>query len=288
MADHISVRGAGNAVAVPRNVLFAGLIAIGFANGSINRAIQLAIQDAGSALGRMLGVSIVAWVALAVAFALVGRSPARPATRADLAVAGALFLLFLFPAAPASWLGLTLLGAYLALGETPGSSSRRGGIVLVALTVPMFWSRILMSTMSDLILTVDAILVSAILTADRVGNTIAFADGWGYFWIAPECSSLANISLALLCWVIVTQTGAPQRPVKFRYCIAAVLAVIAINVGRMALTGISRAHYELVHGALGNVVFDVVTLAAMVGILFAGMKSAQRTTARGRHDVSAA
>jgi exosortase/archaeosortase family protein len=284
----MSARGVGNAVAVPRNVLFAGLIAIGFANGSINRAIQLAVQDAGSALGRMLGISIVAWTALVVAIVLVGRSPARPATRADLVTAGALFLLFLFPAAPASWLGLTLLGAYLALGDAPGSSSRRGGIVLLALTVPMFWSRILMSTMSDLILTVDAILVSAILTADRVGNTIAFADGWGYFWIAPECSSLANISLALLCWVVFTQTGTPPRHVKFRYCIAAVLAVIAINVGRMALTGISRAHYELVHGALGNVVFDVFTLAAMVGILFAGMKSAQRTTVRGRRDVSAA
>lgn len=284
----MSARGVGNAVAIPRNVLFAGLIAIGFANGSINRAIQLVMQDAGAALSRMLGISIVAWVALAVAIILVGRSPARPASRADFAAAGALFLLFLFPAAPASWLGLTLLGAYLAFGDATRSSSRRGGIVLLALTVPMFWSRILMSTMSDLILTVDAILVSAILTADRVGNTIAFADGWGYFWIAPECSSLANISLALLCWVMVTQSGTQPRHVKFRYCAAAVAAVIAINVGRMALTGISRAHYELVHGTLGNIVFDVVTLAAMVGILFAGLKSAQHTTAGGRRDVSAA
>ncbi|WP_353646484.1 hypothetical protein [Mesorhizobium sp. WSM2239] len=44
----------------------------------------------------------------------------------------------------------------------------------------------------------NAGLVAQVTGAPRFGNSIAFGDGWGYYWIAPACSSIANISLEFL------------------------------------------------------------------------------------------
>src|SRR5919108_391272 len=56
------------------------------------------------------------------------------------------------PAPPLSWLGRSGLSAYIAVTSPPGSASRRSAWILLALTVPIFWSRILFLLMSDTIL----------------------------------------------------------------------------------------------------------------------------------------
>jgi exosortase/archaeosortase family protein len=144
----------------------------------------------------------------------------------------------------------------------------------------MFWSRILFLLMSDAILRFDAVLAGLILGTGRSGNAIAFADGWGYFWIAPQCSSLANISLALLCWVAVTQALGRTNP-ALRYCFLAVASVIVINVMRLALTGISHDNYDLLHGAAGNLILGLFTFAVTLAICFYG------TTREASHASSA-
>ena len=130
----------------------------------------------------------------------------HPATRWDQAAAILSVAFFLMPAPSLSWIGLSGLGAYLVASQPPGSDRRRGGWILLALTVPLYWSPLVFSLMSGVILQVDAILVSLVLRTARFGNSVAFADGWGYFYIAPPCSSLANVSLAFLCGVLMTQS----------------------------------------------------------------------------------
>jgi hypothetical protein len=66
----------------------------------------------------------------------------------------------------------------------------------------MFWSRLLFAMLSDFISQADAILVSLIVGTERIGNTIGFADNSGYLFILLACSSLADVSLAVLGWAL--------------------------------------------------------------------------------------
>ena len=83
--------------------------------------------------------------------------------------------------------------------------ARRGALILLALTVPMLWSHLLFQFFARQILEIDASLAASLLGTDRVGNMVGFVDGSGYMVVLPACSSLANMSLAFLCFVSVTQ-----------------------------------------------------------------------------------
>jgi exosortase/archaeosortase family protein len=254
---------------IERGRLFAGLALIGFANGISHRVVQALRDDPARATLQGFEIGAVVWIALFTSAHMLGRQQGQAASRNDMLAAGLASAAFLAPVPPLSWLALSGLGIYVALTSPTGSASRRGAWILVALTVPMFWSRILFLLMSDAILRFDAFFVGLILGTGRSGNAIAFADGWGYFWIAPPCSSLANISLALLCWVVVTQAlGRPNA--ALRYCLLAVLSVIVINVMRLALTGISHANYNLLHGATGNLILGWLTFAVTLAICLYG------------------
>jgi len=269
-ARHVFERATDRTVAIDRGWLFAGLALIGFMNGTAHRVIEALHDDAGRALVQAFDIGAVVWIALLASLYLLFRPRGHAASRNDMIAAGLTLAAFLAPAPPLSWLGLSGFCAYIVVSSPSGSSHSRGAWIVLALTVPMFWSRIAFLLMSDVILRFDAVLVSLILGTSRTGNAIAFADGWGYFWIAPACSSLANISLALLCWVLVTQTLGRNRHVGLRYCFLAIAAVVAINIARLSATGISRAHYELIHGPIGNLTVGWFIFAATLSICLYG------------------
>lgn len=255
-----------------RRDLFAGLFVIGLANALLAGLAYQVVTGPTAALGALAGVSVVVWIAAAVALWMMRRMSEAPASARDLRFAVAALLLFALPPAPLNWLGLTATGLYLAATAKKGAPGRRAGLIITALCVPMFWSKILMSAMSDMILRFDAALAGILLNAERTGNAVAFADGSGHFWIAPECSSLANISIAILCWVVLGQGVSDRRPPGFGYCAAAIVAVVTLNVARIALTGISRTHYVILHGPVGDFVFDFLSVAAMAAILALGWR----------------
>jgi exosortase/archaeosortase family protein len=148
-----------------------------------------------------------------------------------------------------------------------GAPARRAAFVILAITVPMFWSRLAFAMLSDWILQADALLVSLIVGTERIGNTIGFADNPGYVIIVPSCSSLADVFLAVLGWALFTQALTRRPSLKdVWWCLAACSAVIVINVTRIALIGLHPEHFELIHGAVGASVASFLTLAAIVGI----------------------
>lgn len=270
-------------IALPsRRDLFSGLVVVGLANAVFASLAYKLITDPAAALGALAGVSVLVWVAVAVALWTMRRMSDGPASARDAYFALAALLLFALPPAPLNWVGLTATGLYLAATTTTGAPARRAGLILAALCVPMFWSKIVMSTMSDMILRFDAALAGFLLNTERTGNAVAFADGWGHFWIAPECSSLANISIAILCWVVLGQGVTDRRPPGFGYCAAAIVAVVTLNVARIALTGISHAHYGLLHGTAGDFVFDFLSVGAMAAIMALGWRRSAGTVDR-RH-----
>jgi hypothetical protein len=257
-----------------RGAFFAGLFILGFANG-ICEKIQQAIAGAtiGSAISDTFGISVLVWAACFFATSFLLRHPLEPLTRYDLMVGLAVTVAAFVPSSKVSWLALTGLALYGLLYFEAGTFMRRAAFIILAITVPMFWSRLVFALLSDQILKGDAILVSWIVGSERIGNTVEFADGSGYLFILPACSSLANVSLAVLGWALFAQAFALRPSFKdILWCLAACFAVIVINVTRIALIGLYPEHFELIHGAVGASAAGFLGLAAIVGINLARVR----------------
>jgi exosortase/archaeosortase family protein len=262
-----------------RGRLLAGLLVIGFVNGIVIR-----VGDAFDSRGLLdlvmntFDISAIVWIALIVAIVFLLRSRSSPVRHTDQVVAASAAAAFLVPVAPLSWIALSGLAIYTLYTSPKGSFAHRGGAIVLAITVPMLWSRVAFSLLSDPILDFDAVLVGWTVGTERLGNTIGFSDGSGYLWIAPACSSLTNASLAVLCWVLFTQVFYRERTLGEQWwCALACLAVIALNVTRLSLIASYPEQQEVLHGPVGETVANWATLAAILGICALGV----------RHDLAA-
>jgi len=258
---------------MPRDEFFAGLYILGCANGLLGRTIQ-SLQFDGW-IGAILSVDmnvIVLFAALAGVSVLLDEKKDE-IRAADLAVAVIFLGLVSLPIFPLSWVAVTGLSIYILLFANGGSERRRGSLILLALTVPMLWSRLLFQFFAKLILDIDATLVAWLLGTDRAGNMVHFADGSGYMVVLAPCSSLANMSLAFLCWVSVTQWAKhPWSAMDLLWSSLACASVIAVNVTRISLMGLSRGHYEAIHGQWGDLVTNSVMLGLMIGFSVIGAR----------------
>ena len=254
--------------ALPRGVFFAGLFILGFSNGLFEKIMEaIARGTVGSAILDTFGISVLIWAACFIAISLLLRHPPERLTRDDLILGAAITAAALLPSSKASWLALTGLGLYGLWCFEAGEPARRAAFIILSITVPMLWSRLVFDMLSHLILQADAILVSLIVGTERVGNTVGFADNSGYLFILPPCSSLANVSLAVLGWALFIQAFALRPSLNdIWWCLTTCSAMIVINVTRMALVGLHPEHYELLHGAVGASVASFLGLAAIVGI----------------------
>ncbi|MBM1175489.1 hypothetical protein [Microvirga arabica] len=263
-----------------RNQLFAAVALIGFANGISGKFVG-AVLSSGitAAVLSTFQISIIVWAAFAICIRLLLQAPTQAAQPSDWIVASGALMAFLVPVVEMSWVIISGLAIYLLVTSQGSNLLTRGAWILLAVTFPMFWSRLLFYMMSNPILEGDAVLVGWLVGTERVGNAIELADGSGYLWIAPGCSSLANVSLAILCWV--TLAKARDRPSSLRdlgWVLAACAAVVGVNVARMSLIGIYPWHYELVHGPVGGAIASWLILGVTVGICFLGVRYDHRTT----------
>ena len=145
-------------------------------------------------------------------------------------------------------------------------SDRSGGHYPFACCVLLLWSRFVFQFFAPLLLELDARFVEVLLGTERVGNMLRFADDLGYMVITPACTSFGNISLAFLCWVTITQWAKHRwAPMDLVWSSLACASVVAVNVTRIALTGLSRGNYEAIHNETGEMVGGLVMLALMVG-----------------------
>ena len=108
----------------------------------------------------------------------------------DLAVAVVFLGLVILPIFILSWLAVTGLSLYILLFANDSSTRRRGALIMLALTVPMLWGRLLFQLFDRPLLEIDAMLAASLLGTDRVGNMVGLVDGSGYMVILPACSSL--------------------------------------------------------------------------------------------------
>jgi hypothetical protein len=260
--------------AISRNEYFAGLFAIACANGLGSRMIEM-VRESGwtAAILSTFEISAVVWLSCAAGLAMVVRERDGEIQRLDLVVGAVLLVLIVLPIGGLSWLAVTLLSLYAAAFADPPSPLRRGAMILLAVTVPMLWSRLLFRFFANFILQIDASLVSLMLGTSRSGNLVRFVDGSGTLAIVPYCSSLHNVSLAVLTWVAINQwLGRRWSSSDWQWIVLAGVAVVAVNVTRMSLMALSATHYHAIHGSWGDIVTNLLTLCAVVGLCLMGVR----------------
>ena len=255
--------------------LYAGLSLLLLANGMTLRIVRSIEQSGPSvALLATFQISAAVWVAAAAAVALLLRCTV-PLTRHDHRLAAVLAALALLPLSQASWLALSALALHLMLAPSAAGQSsatlRRAGLILLGITGAMFWGRLVLQAGGDAILRADAVLVGWLTGMPVDGNLVRMVGGAGWVWIAPYCSSLSNMSIAILCCVTVTAwRGLPWDGGQALRCAAACAAVIAINDLRVAMIVWHPARYDLVHGDIGLAVANWVTIGAVLLICLSG------------------
>jgi exosortase/archaeosortase family protein len=256
-----------------RGELFAGLYILGCTNGLAAKMI-LSVRRLGwvdAAVGTF-DVSVIVLFACYIGISLVPADK-RGIHLADLAVAMVLLLMIALPIGAVSWLAVTMLSLYVLLFTQSTESERRGAVILLAVTVPMLWSRLIFDLFANFILSVDALLVGWMLGTHRSGNMVEFADHSGTLAIFPSCSSLANVSLALLCWVAISESVRHERRAQdILWCLLACSTVVAVNVIRISLMGLSSAHYDLLHSPPAEVALNIFILALIVAISVLGVR----------------
>ncbi|MDB5563259.1 MAG: hypothetical protein JWN11_2677 [Hyphomicrobiales bacterium] len=256
-----------------RGGLFAGLATIGFLNG-VSEKIMLDWASHGplAAFYDTFGISLIVWVAMLVTLILLARDRTQPIGLADGMVGVLATLAFLAPVPSLSWLGLDALAIYLLRSSAGSPAATRAATILLAITVPMFWARLVMAAFGSLILQVDATLVSWFVGTTRSGNLVPFADGSGSMWVAPACSAFVNLSLAILSVVLFVKAfDRSWSPRTLAFGGLVCLSVIAINVVRIGLVGLHPEHYELFHGPVGSTVAGWLTTAAILGLCAYGI-----------------
>ena len=259
---------------MPRDELFAGLCILGCANGLGAHVIK-SVSDLGweGAVVHTFGISAIIWVACFFGVTLILHDRTDVIRSTDLVVGVAVIVLVLLPIDGASWLALTGLCLYMLLLTNGPSSRRRGAGILLATTLPMLWNRLLLHFFAEPILEIDASMISWMLGTDRVGNMVRFADNSGSLVIFPGCSSFAGVSVAMLCWVTLSQaTRHKPSAHDLVWCGLACASVIVVNIARISIMGLSERDYQAAHSPSGDTIANVVTLILIVGFSVLGVR----------------
>jgi exosortase/archaeosortase family protein len=256
---------------LPRNQFFAGLYILGCANGLGGNVVRS--LSAGDWTGGIENISVLVWFALFAGISLLFGENKEEIKRGDLAVGGIFLAFIAAPASEINWAGVTGLSFYILLFAANDSTRRRAALILLALTVPMVWSPLLFAFFSKIFLEFDATLVGTLLGTNRSGNIVAFADGSGNMIVLPACSSLHNVSLAFLGWATVTQWVEHKASwPDVIWCLLACASVIAVNVVRITIMGMSQWHYQTFHYGWGATVANAIILAFIVTFTVLGVR----------------
>lgn len=272
-------------VTIDRTVSRAGLFAGAGVLAAINAQADTLIFTftkipLATALSWLGGVSAVIWFAL-FATLKIGLEPDDDrATARDTAILAATVMLSFLPITHAAVVAVLLTGSYLFATSRHGSSSRRVALVLLALTGPLLWGRLLLNVFAAPILALDANVVGTMIGSPVIGNVVEFADHGKSFLIGGPCSSVHNISLAIVLWA--TAAALFELRIDRRY-IATGLAMVswmfAINVVRLAAIGLFPADFDTLHGGTGAAMFGwagLIGAALLVGFGVVNAAARQR------------
>jgi len=238
----------------------------GFADTILGTFRQVGMVDGLLALA---GVSAIAWFALFAALAIAREPGFDPCRTYDLPILALASFAALVPSSWIAALGLCALGLYLAASGDRETRSGRIALVLIALSGPLLWGRLIMVALSPALLTIDSQFVALLAGTEATGNTVRFAGDAGQFVVGIPCSSIHNISLAVVLWG--TTVSLLKLRVDLRlaaFCVAAAVAMFLVNAVRLASIALLPAQFDTLHIGAGATAFgwaSMIAAALIVG-----------------------
>ena len=262
-----------------RDRFFCGLFVLAAANGLLGFIVNTVVTQGWSdALLGLFGISAVVWIACFAAAALLyGSRLDEIVTTPDAVIGLGVLAMTVLPFARFSWLALTALGLYILCVSPARSARRRGALIALAVTGPMLWGPALMELFGTAILEADAMLVSAVIGTERVGNVFSAPIGSAgispQFAIYPPCSSLHGMSIAVVAWITISNTlGGAWSARYLAWGLLAALSVLAVNVSRLSLIGLFPTHYAVIHGSPGSDIAAWLSLILVIAISLLGVR----------------
>jgi exosortase/archaeosortase family protein len=256
---------------------FVGLLAA--LNGFSDRLLlELKTTGVAHALLDLGGISAVGWFAFCAVVSIACEDGlAQQPGRRDLAIAGLVALLCLIPWASASAIAVLVCGVYASLSAEAGSRSRRIGVILLAFTGPLLWGQILLAWFAPLILGLDARLAGMSAGVPVSGNVLQDVPILHGLYIAPGCSSLHNMSLAVLLWATLLQLfRLRSTPYLVGVGVTGAVAMALVNIVRIAAIVRYPANYTYLHSGTGAELFAWLSLVVAAVIIGGGILVASR------------
>ena len=251
--------------------LFPATIFILIANAVATKVIK-AFGDQGwaTALAGGLGLSWAFWLSFALCVRLALAEQARAPRPRDLWVCGACLLAAMVPVSQVAALACTALALVILLDRTQGVLLKASAMVLLAISVQLLWSRLVMLLFLRPIAELDAFLVSLTTGSAVHGNTVQFVDGTRGMAILEGCTSVQNASIALMLFVAIVRTFRPAPRWSELYMFAGLFSsIVAINIVRLTLMAQSMAMFQRLHGDAGWVAIN--TIITVTALLWAAM-----------------
>ena len=209
-----------------------------------------------TALIELGGISAIIWFAMFAALKIGLEDETNGLSRRDLAVLAIVGLLSFLPLFFSSKIGLFLAGGYLFATSREGNPSRRVSLILLALTGPLVWGRVLLTLFGGPILALDAHIVGSVIGSAVRGNIVDFARPGMQFFIATGCSSVHNISIGVLLWT--TAIALFKIRIDWRYVgigVAMIAWMFFLNIARLATIGLYPDDFGYLHDGGGAALF---------------------------------
>lgn len=206
---------------------------------------------------RLFNISVLVWFALFAAWSIARQAErGTGAWRAgDRIVLGGTLLASLLPFPLAATAAGFAAPLWLYRSAAPGSVERRTALVLAAIGAQLVFGHLFLLLFGEAVLRADTALVSWAASAESVGNMVTRADGSNVI-ITSGCSSVHNVSLALLGWVSLVQLlGLRVDRRLLWWGAASLLAMIALNAGRIVTLVWYPEHFAFLHHGTGGAMF---------------------------------
>ena len=264
--------------AIGRAALFAGVGVLAAINALADRIIADFSHSAPiGSIFNLAGISAVLWFAMYAALK-IGWSAERDELRKyDWPVALIVLASAIIPVSHMARGGLLFCALYAFATTKPGQPARQVALVLLALTGTLFWGPLILNIFAVPVLALDAHVVGHAIGSPVEGNVVQFAGSGSAFMIAKGCSSVHNISLAIVLWctaVALFDLRIDARLIAFG--VAMIVLMFGLNILRLSLIGLFPEHFEFLHSGDGAVVFGWVGLIGMAILAGLGTHDALR------------
>lgn len=264
----------------------ASLLAATLVAASLNRlfvkmAESVSLYGWVGALGSLLGVSAVIWIALVVLIDLGGDGSGPGPAKLDWWLCGGALVTCLLPSGWEAAVALLLLSLASIWRFGQGTRERRLAIIGLALTGPLLFGALALSYLGPQILRVDALLVSLLSGQHASGNVVEFADPTVHpgqqMVILAGCSSFHNLSLAGVLFAVVTQLlNLKLTPRLWLVAAAMGLVTILINGARITAIALMPEHYEVLHVGWAGQLIAIASLVLTGALLLVAALRAQK------------